>query len=78
MKVQEIMTTAVECCTPSDTAHKAADFMREADAGVVPVIMDGGLPEDKCAVRVRARSPGITSVRAALYRSPVIAIPHQA
>ncbi|MBV8773361.1 MAG: CBS domain-containing protein [Deltaproteobacteria bacterium] len=38
MKVQEIMTTAVECCTPSDTAHKAADFMREADAGVIPVI----------------------------------------
>ena len=38
MKVQEIMTTALECCTPSDTAHKAADFMREADAGVVLVI----------------------------------------
>jgi CBS domain-containing protein len=38
MKVREIMTTAVECCIPSDTAHKAADFMREADAGAVPVI----------------------------------------
>lgn len=38
MKVQEIMTTAVECCLPSDSARKAAEFMREADAGVVPVI----------------------------------------
>ena len=38
MKVQEIMTTAVECCLPSDNARKAAEFMREADAGVVPVI----------------------------------------
>jgi CBS domain-containing protein len=38
MNVQEIMTTAVECCTPADTARQAASCMREADSGVVPVI----------------------------------------
>jgi CBS domain-containing protein len=38
MQVQEIMTTAVECCTPGDTTQRAAAFMREADAGAIPVI----------------------------------------
>ena len=38
MQVQEIMSTAVECCTPGDTAQRAASFMRDADAGAIPVI----------------------------------------
>jgi CBS domain-containing protein len=38
MQVQEIMTTAVECCTPNDTAQRAAEIMRGADTGVVPVL----------------------------------------
>jgi CBS domain-containing protein len=32
------MTVAVECCTAEDTARKAAEFMREADSGVIPVL----------------------------------------
>ena len=38
MQVQEIMTAAVECCTPNDTAQRAAEIMREADTGVIPVL----------------------------------------
>jgi CBS domain-containing protein len=38
MQVQEIMTTAVQCCTPEDSARKAAELMREADSGVIPVL----------------------------------------
>jgi CBS domain-containing protein len=38
MQVQEIMTAAVECCTPEDTAQKSAEIMKNADTGVVPVL----------------------------------------
>jgi CBS domain-containing protein len=38
MQVQEIMTAAVECCTPEDTAQKSAEIMKSADTGVVPVL----------------------------------------
>ena len=45
MQVQEIMTTAVECCTPNDTAQRAAEIMREADTGVVPVLAGENEPK---------------------------------
>ncbi|MGH7905295.1 MAG: CBS domain-containing protein [Candidatus Binataceae bacterium] len=38
MHVREIMTTAVECCTPKDTSQAAAEIMKNADTGVVPII----------------------------------------
>jgi CBS domain-containing protein len=38
MQVQEIMTAAVECCTPNEKAQRAAEIMREADTGVIPVL----------------------------------------
>ena len=38
MQVNEIMTAAVECCTPQDTAQKPAEIMKSADTGVVPVL----------------------------------------
>lgn len=38
MQIKEIMTTAVECCTPEDTSQKAAQIMKSADTGVVPVL----------------------------------------
>jgi len=45
MQVQEIMTAAVECCTPTDTAQRAAEIMREADTGVVPVLVSEDDPK---------------------------------
>jgi CBS domain-containing protein len=45
MQVQEIMTTAVECCTPNDTAQRAAEIMRGADTGVVPVLAGENEPK---------------------------------
>lgn len=45
MQVQEIMTTAVECCTPDDTAQRAAEIMRAADAGAVPVLAGENEPK---------------------------------
>jgi CBS domain-containing protein len=41
MLVQEVMTTDVQCCTREDTAQKAAQIMKKADTGVVPVIEEG-------------------------------------
>jgi len=38
MLVHEIMTTAVECCVPTDTAQHAAEIMRKVDIGVIPVL----------------------------------------
>lgn len=80
MKVQEIMTTAIECCIPSDTAHQAADFMREADAGVVPVIASkddptvGGVVTDRdlCMdVVAKGRHPDEVRVQECMTRSVV-------
>jgi CBS domain-containing protein len=38
MQVNEVMTAAVECCTPEDTTQKPAQIMKSADTGVVPVL----------------------------------------
>lgn len=38
MQVNEIMTAAVECCVPEDSSQKAAEIMKNADTGVVPVL----------------------------------------
>jgi predicted transcriptional regulator len=37
MQVQEVMSAAVACCTREDVARKAAEFMREAGSGAIPV-----------------------------------------
>ena len=38
MKIKHVMTKDPTCCVPSDTAERAAKIMRDADAGVVPII----------------------------------------
>ncbi|HJU12663.1 MAG TPA: CBS domain-containing protein [Candidatus Binataceae bacterium] len=84
MKVHEIMTSAVECCTPSDTAHKAAEFMREADAGVIPVIVSKDDPtvigvvtdRDLCMdVVARGRHPDEVKVNECMTRNVVMCRP---
>ena len=42
MKVEQLMTKAVVCCTPGDTLNDAARIMWERDCGVVPVIGTDG------------------------------------
>jgi CBS domain-containing protein len=72
MEVQELMTSAVECCTPDDTAQKPAEIMKDADTGVVPVLAAEDNPRvvgivtdrDLCmAVVAAGRSPQEVKVK---------------
>ena len=38
MKIREAMTPDPACCTPEDTAQRAAAMMRERNVGALPVI----------------------------------------
>lgn len=40
MKAQDIMSANPACCTPEDTAQRAAELMREHDCGCLPVVDD--------------------------------------
>jgi CBS domain-containing protein len=40
MKVQEVMSTEVQACSPNDTLNRAAQIMWERDCGAVPVVDD--------------------------------------
>jgi len=38
MKIRELMTTNVACCSPADSDNRAAQLMWENDCGVLPVV----------------------------------------
>lgn len=64
-KARDIMTANPQCVTPEDTVSRAAEIMRDADVGVVPVVEDqgsmrlAGLVTDRdIAVRVVAEGRG--------------------
>lgn len=40
MKIREIMSNRLFCCTPEETAERAAQMMRDHDIGSVPVVND--------------------------------------
>ena len=40
MFVRELMSKPVVCCTPWDTAQKAADLMKTHGIGAIPVVLD--------------------------------------
>ena len=42
MKARDIMTANPRTVTPDDSVGRAAEIMREADVGVVPVVEDAG------------------------------------
>src|SRR5260221_7223765 len=42
MQIREMMTVAVECCLPEDSARTAAELMRKSDAGAIPVLYSEG------------------------------------
>ena len=43
MKVQDLMTKEVKCCTPDTNLATAAELMWNNDCGVLPVVDDGNL-----------------------------------
>jgi CBS domain-containing protein len=42
MIVESVMTRDVKTCTTTDTLHRAANLMWEADCGVIPVVDEAG------------------------------------
>ena len=44
MLVKDLMTSAVICCTPWDTAQKAANLMKAYGVGAIPVVADTSDP----------------------------------
>jgi CBS domain-containing protein len=44
MKVQDVMTENVKACFPDTNLAAAAALMWDADCGVLPVVVDGGIP----------------------------------
>jgi IMP dehydrogenase len=44
MKIANIMTKRVICCTPTQTAQEAAELMERHDVGALPVISDRDQP----------------------------------
>ena len=40
MRARDIMTARPQCCTPDDTAERAAHLMEENDCGCLPVVDD--------------------------------------
>jgi len=38
MRIRHVMTKDPKCCAPSDPAQRAAQIMRDEDAGIVPVV----------------------------------------
>ena len=78
MKAQHIMTRNPECCTPGDTAERAAQLMALTDCGCIPVVEDqqsrrlvGMITDRDLAVRVLATGKSAsTSVREVMTANP--------
>ena len=78
MKVKDIMTAHPACCTPGDTAQRAAELMKEHDCGLIPVVEDTSgnqlvavVTDRDLALRVLARGKGADSpVRDAMTDGP--------
>jgi CBS domain-containing protein len=65
MQAQELMTRDPACCTPEDSAQKAAELMSQNDCGAIPVVDDeqsrhlcGMITDRDIAVRGVARGRG--------------------
>jgi CBS domain-containing protein len=65
MQAQELMTRDPACCTPEDSAQKAAELMSQHDCGAIPVVDDeqsrhlcGMITDRDIAVRGVARGRG--------------------
>lgn len=80
MKVRELMTRDPACCTPADSAHRAATVMRRLDIGALPVVDDEhhrrllGIVTDRdlCLFVVASNSmPAEVMIEQCMVRNPV-------
>ena len=78
MKARDIMTSNPRCVTADESISRAAEIMREADVGVVPVVEDSGsmrlaglVTDRDIAVRVVAEGrDGNVNVREIMSSGP--------
>jgi CBS domain-containing protein len=78
MKARDIMTSNPRCVTADESISRAAEIMREADVGVVPVVEDSGsmrlaglVTDRDIAVRVVAEGrDGKVNVRDVMSSGP--------
>jgi CBS domain-containing protein len=87
MKVRDVMTKTVVCCTPSDTAEKAAQLMRDRNVGAIPVVSDvtsrhlEGILTDRdlcCRIVGESRLADTVTIDGLMTRSPVTCKPEDA
>ena len=85
MQAQELMTRHPACCTPEDSAQKAAELMSQHDCGAIPVVDDeqsrhlcGMITDRDIAVRGVARGRGSETKVADLMTNDVECCPADA
>jgi CBS domain-containing protein len=78
MQAQELMTRDPACCTPEDSAQKAAELMSQHDCGAIPVVDDeqsrhlcGMITDRDIAIRGVARGRGADTKVADLMTNDV-------
>ena len=75
MKIKDIMTRNAKSCTPETSVREAAEIMREADCGALPVVQKGrtlGMITDRdicLALAERNRLPSDLQVEEAMSRA---------
>jgi CBS domain-containing protein len=85
MRAQELMTRDPACCTPEDTAQRAAELMSQHDCGAIPVVDDvrsrhlcGMITDRDIAVRGVARGRGADAKVGELMTNDVESVPADA
>jgi CBS domain-containing protein len=85
MLVKDLMTSAVMCCTPWDTAQKAASLMKAHGVGAIAVVADPsdplleGIVTDRdlcCGVVAAGKNADVVQVADLMTRIPVTCSPH--
>lgn len=81
MLCQELMTHDPKCCTPADSAMRAAKLMKIEDVGVIPVCGGGrssgrlvGIITDRdlcLEIVAQGRDPASTRLESCMTRNPV-------
>jgi CBS domain-containing protein len=80
MLCREVMTDDPKCCTPSDSAMRAAKMMKIEDVGAIPVCSDRGsrrlvgivTDRDLCLeIVAENRDAGQTRIEICMSRSPI-------
>ncbi|MGH7629543.1 MAG: CBS domain-containing protein [Gemmatimonadales bacterium] len=83
MQASELMTNQPACCTPDETAQRAAQLMKEHDCGCIPVVEDtrskrviGVVTDRDLACRGLAAGKGPdTAVREVMTKNPTCCHP---